>query len=117
MEPKPTTLGSSLAVPYVQELVKEPLTAIPPRYLRPDQDPPFACNTNLSQQLPIIDMDKLLSDSGDSTHSELENLHMACRDWGFFQVLCTLLFPLMVLYLSVYIFGSNVSLTHSNILS
>lgn len=87
MEQKPATLGSSLAVPYVQELVKEPLTAIPPRYLRPDQDHPFACNTNLSQQLPIIDMDKLLSDSGDSTHSELENLHLACKDWGFFQLI------------------------------
>ncbi|KAK0579337.1 hypothetical protein LWI29_024754 [Acer saccharum] len=83
MEPKLENLGSSLPVPCVQELAKEPLTAVPPRYVRPDQDPPFISNTTSSPQVPVVDLIRLLS--GDSMESELEKFHYACQKWGFFQ--------------------------------
>ncbi|KAI9197902.1 hypothetical protein LWI28_006394 [Acer negundo] len=85
MEPKLVNFGSSLPVPCVQELVKEPLTAVPPRYVRPDQDPPFISNTTSSPQVPVIDLIRLLS--GDSMESELEKFHYACQKWGFFQLI------------------------------
>ncbi|KAK2642695.1 hypothetical protein Ddye_024458 [Dipteronia dyeriana] len=49
MELKLANLGSSLPMPFVQELAKEPLTAVPPRY----QDPPFISNTTSSPQVPV----------------------------------------------------------------
>ncbi|KAK1423667.1 hypothetical protein QVD17_18974 [Tagetes erecta] len=86
MEPKGTILGKSLHVPNVQELAKEPLTTVPPRYIHPDQDSPIISSLPSSRpQVPIIDMARLLSQ--DSVHSEVENLHHACRDWGFFQLI------------------------------
>ncbi|KAK0580122.1 hypothetical protein LWI29_036701 [Acer saccharum] len=88
METKTSLLGSSLAVavPFVQELAKKPLINIPPRYVRPDQDPaPLpSLNSSSSSQIPVIDMQKLLSH--DSMDSELQKLHQACKEWGFFQV-------------------------------
>ncbi|KAI3824387.1 hypothetical protein L1987_05845 [Smallanthus sonchifolius] len=86
MEPKGTVLGGSLLVPNVQELAKEPLTRVPHRYVRPDQDSPIISSLPSSRpQVPIIDMEHLLSQ--DSVHSEVEKLHLACRDWGFFQLI------------------------------
>lgn len=80
------TLGKSKLVPSVQELVsKEESTAtvsIPPRYLisEPFDDAPVSPSKH--PQVPIIDMEALLSGEA----SELQSLHSACRDWGFFQV-------------------------------
>ncbi|KAK2642693.1 hypothetical protein Ddye_024456 [Dipteronia dyeriana] len=85
MESKLTNMGSSLPVPYVQELAKGPLTAVPTRYVRPDQDPPFISSTTSSPKVPVIDLFRLLS--GDSMKSELEKFHYACQDWGFFQLI------------------------------
>lgn len=85
MEPMESILGVSLPVPSVQELTKEPLTRVPPRYIRPDQDSRIISSPPSSRpQVPIIDMERLLSQYSD--HSEVEKLHLACRDWGFFQV-------------------------------
>ncbi|KAJ4703768.1 2-oxoglutarate (2OG) and Fe(II)-dependent oxygenase superfamily protein [Melia azedarach] len=85
METKPPALGSSLPVPSVQELAKKPLITVPPRYIRPRQDPPFITDANSSTQVPVIDMIKLLS--GEVMESELEKFHHACKDWGFFQLI------------------------------
>ncbi|KAJ0082311.1 hypothetical protein Patl1_10278 [Pistacia atlantica] len=74
-----TNIWSSLPVPSVQEL----LTTVPPRYVHPHQDPPFVSNATLWPQVPVIDLKKLLS--GDLTNSELDKLHRACKEWGFFQ--------------------------------
>jgi hypothetical protein len=77
--------GTSLLVPSVQELAKQPITEIPDRYVHPNQDPIVASNTitnSLPPQVPVIDLSKLLADDA----TELENLDHACRDWGFFQV-------------------------------
>jgi len=81
-------LGSSVPVPCVQELAKEAITEVPPRYVRTDQDHPFMRDDHgsLLLQVPVIDMNKLSSSHDDLVESELEKLHVACRDWGFFQV-------------------------------
>ncbi|KAL8248926.1 hypothetical protein R6Q59_005794 [Mikania micrantha] len=86
MEPKGLILGGSLPVPNVQELVKEPLTRVPHRYIRPDQDSPIISSLDSSRpQVPVIDMDRLSSQ--DSVQTELQRLHLACKDWGFFQLI------------------------------
>ncbi|KAL8152320.1 hypothetical protein V2J09_010080 [Rumex salicifolius] len=72
----------SLLVPSVQELVSsgdEPLSTIPSRYVCPTPlDPP---SDLLSSEVPVIDIQLLLA--GDS--SELQRLHSASSEWGFFQ--------------------------------
>ncbi|KAI7752077.1 hypothetical protein M8C21_008378 [Ambrosia artemisiifolia] len=87
MEPKGTSFGGSLLVPSVQELAKEPLLEIPSRYIRTDQDPIVKSSvTSLpTTELPIIDMQLLMSD--DSAAHELERLHIACKEWGFFKLI------------------------------
>ncbi|XP_058761420.1 protein SRG1-like [Vicia villosa] len=75
--------GTSLLVPSVQELVKQPINSVPERYLQPNQDSIIVSNTNSLPQVPVIDLSKLLSDD----ESELQNLDQACREWGFFQLI------------------------------
>ncbi|CAH2041882.1 unnamed protein product [Thlaspi arvense] len=79
-----TSIGSSLQVPSVQELAKRPMITIPPQYVRDDQDPLIISDTSSSPDIPVIDLQGLLS--SDSMNSELEKLHSACKEWGFFQV-------------------------------
>ncbi|XP_050231001.1 codeine O-demethylase-like [Mercurialis annua] len=76
------TLGKTLPVPYVQDLAKKSLATVPSRYVRPDQDSPFLPNSSSPDQVPVIDMNKLLSED-----SELDKFHNACKDWGFFQLI------------------------------
>ena len=83
MEPKLERLGRSLLVPCVQELAKESLAMIPARYVRPDQDPPLTSYTTSGPEVPILDMENLLS----GNQMELKKLDSACKEWGFFQVL------------------------------
>ncbi|KAI6705620.1 hypothetical protein NL676_008582 [Syzygium grande] len=89
MDANLTKLGGSLPVPNVQELAKEAITEIPPRYVRTDQDHPFihVDHGSLLLQVPVIDMNKLSSINDGLMESELEKLHVACRDWGFFQLI------------------------------
>ncbi|KAL2467369.1 Protein SRG1 [Abeliophyllum distichum] len=77
--------GRSLIVPSVQELAKEPIVKIPIRYLRQDQDPPMVSNDMHAPSVPIINLQSLLT--GESMIYELEKLHSACKDWGFFQII------------------------------
>jgi hypothetical protein len=89
MESKVVQFGSSLIVPCVQELAKVNTAAIPPRYIRPDQDQPTIIPSCASvNEIPVVDMQRLLDQ--ESMDSELAKLHLACRDWGFFQVHTTL---------------------------
>ena len=87
-------LGSSLPVPSVQELVKQPMSKVPERYIRPNQDTPVVSITTSLPQIPVVDMGKLLSED----EAELEKLDHACKEWGFFQVWIST--PLL-LYLSL----------------
>ncbi|CAN0853728.1 Protein SRG1 [Linum grandiflorum] len=85
MEEELLKLGSCLQVPCVQELVKDPLLAgtVPPRYIRHDQDQHHT-TINSAAEVPVIDFLKLLHEH-DSNH-ELDRLHVASKDWGFFQL-------------------------------
>ncbi|KAJ9564870.1 hypothetical protein OSB04_000836 [Centaurea solstitialis] len=86
MESKRTSLGGSFLVPSVQELAKEPLIKVPTRYVRPHEDlPASSCLSSSLHEVPIIDMQRLLSK--DLANCELEKLHIACKDWGFFQMI------------------------------
>ncbi|XP_062161277.1 oxoglutarate-dependent flavonoid 7-O-demethylase 1-like [Alnus glutinosa] len=80
-----TKMGWCLPVPCVQELAKEPLDTVPPRYVRPDQDPPIISTTSSLPQLPVIDLQSLLPN--EFMDSELEKLHHTCKEWGFFQLI------------------------------
>ncbi|KAL0406589.1 UNVERIFIED_CONTAM: protein SRG1 [Sesamum latifolium] len=83
MEPK---LGGSLPVPIVQELAKEKLTTVPPRYVRPDLHPQMILSDLSSfPQIPVINMQKLSNKY--SMDSELQALHNACQEWGIFQLI------------------------------
>ncbi|KAL1805724.1 hypothetical protein ACET3Z_028792 [Daucus carota] len=76
------SLGGSLPVPSVQELVKtEHLKAVPSRYIRPDQDP-IVSDPNASLQIPEVNLDRLVAGDLESTNK----LDLACREWGFFQL-------------------------------
>ncbi|MED6199121.1 hypothetical protein PIB30_072954 [Stylosanthes scabra] len=72
-------IGSSLLVPSVQELAKQSISQVPDRYHVPKQeDTPNTCSF---PQVPIIDLNKLLSQDP----FELHKLDNACKEWGFFQ--------------------------------
>ncbi|KAF3666073.1 putative protein SRG1-like [Capsicum annuum] len=73
--------GSTLKVPNVRELAKQQLATIPTRYILDDLE---KTSSSISlPQVPAIDMEKLLAIGDDS---ELERLHSACKEGGFFQV-------------------------------
>lgn len=76
--------GRSIIVPSVQELAKEPITHVPSRYVRESQDLLIDSNESSLPVVPVIDLSRLLVE--DSMNSELQRLHSACKDWGFFQV-------------------------------
>ncbi|KAJ8430345.1 hypothetical protein Cgig2_008438 [Carnegiea gigantea] len=77
----------SILVPSVQELARESLEKVPDRYIRPfdDQDRPILPLDDRVHDLhvPIVDMEALLSGDG----QELQKLHLACQEWGFFQLI------------------------------
>ncbi|XP_027341735.1 protein SRG1-like [Abrus precatorius] len=76
--------GSSIVVPSVQELAKENLADVPPRYLRPDQQELIISQVDGSLGIPVIDFQNLLSN--EVGNDELTKLHLACKEWGFFQL-------------------------------
>lgn len=79
------SLAPSLPVPNVQEMVKRDPLEVPERYLRNKEEmPKCAHNTShLSSEIPIIDFSLLSQGS----QEELMKLDLACKDWGFFQVI------------------------------
>ncbi|XP_077232607.1 oxoglutarate-dependent flavonoid 7-O-demethylase 1-like [Tasmannia lanceolata] len=80
----PVVLAGSLPVPNVQKMASQHMVTIPPRYVRPDQDPPFVSESISLPMIPVIDMQSLLH--GESTALELERLHSTSKEWGFFQL-------------------------------
>ncbi|KAH7515726.1 hypothetical protein FEM48_Zijuj10G0057000 [Ziziphus jujuba var. spinosa] len=89
MEEYKSTIGSSLLVPSVQELGKDPMVSVPSKYLLPDQDQVLISDEQLCfpHQIPTINFDSLISEDSKTASLELEKLHLACKDWGFFQEL------------------------------
>jgi hypothetical protein len=85
MEEKSNRSGTSLLVPSVQELAKGNTLMIPTRYIQsPHEELVIDEDDHSIIEIPIIDMKKLLS--SEFKNSELSKLHLACKDWGFFQV-------------------------------
>ncbi|RDY00352.1 putative 2-oxoglutarate/Fe(II)-dependent dioxygenase, partial [Mucuna pruriens] len=76
---------TSLTVAFVQEMAKEALTSVPERYVRPHHERPILSTATPLPQIPVVDLTKLLSQH--LKGPELDNLHNACKDWGFFQAL------------------------------
>ncbi|XP_073223263.1 protein SRG1-like [Cicer arietinum] len=88
MEPKTTEeLGSCLVFPCVKELVAKngELNSVPERYVSRNIDPFVLSNIDSLQHLPVIDLSKLLYE--EVKGSELEKLDIACKEWGFFQLI------------------------------
>ncbi|PHT90137.1 Thebaine 6-O-demethylase [Capsicum annuum] len=79
-------LGGSLRVPNVQRLAMQQLAAVPPRYIRNDIENQSYNPSILLPQVPVIDMKELLEIGDGQDDAELERLHLACKEWGFFQV-------------------------------
>ncbi|WJX72550.1 Protein srg1 [Trifolium repens] len=85
MEEKNNTSGTSLLVPSVQELAKGKISTVPTRYIQSQHEELVINEDDHSiLEIPIIDMKKLLS--LEFENSELSKLHLACKDWGFFQL-------------------------------
>ncbi|KAK6917263.1 Non-hem dioxygenase N-terminal domain [Dillenia turbinata] len=78
-------MASSLPILSLQEIVKEPLSQIPDSYkIVDEQELPVLCNMSFMPTVPIIDMKRLVME--ESTDYELEKLHLACKEWGPFQL-------------------------------
>ncbi|KAK8603830.1 hypothetical protein V6N13_096299 [Hibiscus sabdariffa] len=69
----------SLPVENVQALASNNLENVPSRYIRPEVEFDVV-SVDESLQIPVIDMSKLDHDD------EQKKLHLACKDWGFFQL-------------------------------
>ncbi|KAL6178527.1 hypothetical protein ACLB2K_050045 [Fragaria x ananassa] len=78
-------LGGSLPVENVQALASNNLKDIPSRYLRPE-DEFEQVSIEESLQIPVVDMHKLIENSS-FRDDELAKLHLACKEWGFFQLI------------------------------
>jgi len=87
MESKTKSLESSLTVPSVQELALQNPQRVPQRYIRDDGDDDFSIfpSSDPSLTIPLIDKAKLVH--ADTQQDELHKLHLACKNWGVFQVL------------------------------
>nr|KYP57141.1 Protein SRG1 [Cajanus cajan] len=79
--------GTSLLVPSVQELAKQKLSTVPERYIQPQHEHMLVISEedNRILEIPVIDMHNLLSLEFGS--AELDKLHHACKEWGFFQII------------------------------
>lgn len=77
--------GGSISVDNVQALASKDLKNIPVRYIRPEIESEEVL-TYESPQIPVIDISKLAEAGQVGYDDELAKLHVACRDWGFFQV-------------------------------
>ncbi|XP_038883132.1 protein SRG1-like [Benincasa hispida] len=77
--------GKSIIVPSVLELAKQSIPKIPLRYQRADQDPPIVPGGESGPPVPVVDLRRLAI--GDSASPEIDKLHSACKEWGFFQII------------------------------
>ncbi|KAL5996035.1 hypothetical protein ACLOJK_026108 [Asimina triloba] len=85
----------SLAIPTIQighvhdiqELSKSRPTTIPERYVRDEGERPSLATHPTSVNIPVIDMWKLAHGTEEQSKLEMSNLVLACKEWGFFQVI------------------------------
>lgn len=75
--------GRSLPVPSIQEIVRNDSNSVPDRYIQEHKDrPQVSENLHASLDIPVLDFSLLAK--GDE--NERRKLHLACKEWGFFQV-------------------------------
>ena len=78
------SFASSLPVPNVQEMVRNNPLQVPERYARSQEELEKVNHMpHLSSEVPVIDL-ALLSNGN---KEELLKLDVACKEWGFFQVI------------------------------
>ncbi|KAK7331432.1 hypothetical protein VNO77_25657 [Canavalia gladiata] len=88
----------------VQELIKKPLTSIPQSYIQlHNHEPSSLKNETFRHTIPTINFKKLIH--GETKELELEKLNLACRDWGFFQLVDHGIRPLVLETLKAEIEG------------
>ncbi|KAF8397444.1 hypothetical protein HHK36_016361 [Tetracentron sinense] len=76
--------GRSIPVQSVQEMVRRDWQSVPDKYIRDQVDRPKDSELcPISSEIPIIDFSLLASGHKD----ERRKLHLACKDWGFFQII------------------------------
>ncbi|GMN30740.1 hypothetical protein TIFTF001_002944 [Ficus carica] len=82
--------GGSVVVPQVLENVQvlssKNLKEIPHYYVQHQAETDLIEDED-SFLIPVIDMSKLLDQNSSTHHYELATLHLACKDWGFFQLI------------------------------
>ncbi|RZC85856.1 hypothetical protein C5167_026533 [Papaver somniferum] len=82
-------LGNGMSIPSVQELAKLTLAEIPSRYICTVENlqlPVGASVIDDHETVPVIDIENLISSEPVTEKLELDRLHSACKEWGFFQV-------------------------------
>lgn len=82
-------LGGSIPVRNVQDLASSSssnLKEIPKRYIRSELIEFDEVLMDDSLQIPVIDMLKMAAENRGDYENEMQKLHVACKDWGFFQV-------------------------------
>lgn len=75
----------SSPVPSVQEIVRSDSQSVPERYVHENNKdgPIVSLDSANSLQIPVIDFSFLAKGDEDEVHK----LHLACKDWGFFQTI------------------------------
>ncbi|XP_060973821.1 protein SRG1 isoform X1 [Cannabis sativa] len=80
----------SVIVPSVLEMTKDPnMVTVPSRYIQLEQDQDNVDLNSSSDDFPVINFQNLslpISHNSQLYQSELTKLHLACKNWGFFQL-------------------------------
>ncbi|KAI3978180.1 hypothetical protein MKX01_013011 [Papaver californicum] len=80
-------LGNGVSVPIVQELAKLTLAELPSRYIRTGENlVTMGAFVTDHETVPVIDLQNLQSPEHVIGKLELDRLHSACKEWGFFQL-------------------------------
>uniref|UniRef100_A0A0D6QR89 Fe2OG dioxygenase domain-containing protein n=1 Tax=Araucaria cunninghamii TaxID=56994 RepID=A0A0D6QR89_ARACU len=72
----------------VEMLVEKGISAIPEKYIRPPEERFSSTTVDCEpvEQVPLIDLQGLNSCEAREREEVLKELHNACEDWGFFQI-------------------------------
>jgi hypothetical protein len=70
----------------IMEITSILVPSVPERYILPNQETVVPSDSTSLPQVPVVDLAELLSQDLNLKGHELEKLHFACKEWGFFQV-------------------------------
>ncbi|KAL6321910.1 hypothetical protein AAG906_035619 [Vitis piasezkii] len=79
-----SSFGTPPSILSIQELAKQPMATVPQIFLLEDQERPVLLENASLPDIPTIDMKRLIMSV--TTDFELDKLHSACKEWGFFQL-------------------------------